>query len=129
VLAACSLAAPAKAGEWTERYFGVGSGGDEAAACGQARDHAQGNSFKACLEGRGKRGQTEYTECICASTSGRMHVCNVNLKVRCDGATESSDSDRGGSPKRGEPRSRAGQRVHSIGGTRPGSEVSAAGGA
>jgi hypothetical protein len=121
-LALASLAGPARAVEWTERYFGVGSAGEETEACGQARDHAQGNSFRACLDRRGKRGEAEYTECTCAAASERMHVCNVNLKVRCDGASESSSA--GSQPSRGEPKGRAGNRRQAIARRlRPGPEV------
>jgi hypothetical protein len=122
-LVACSLGGAARAEDWTERYFGVGSAQDHVAACGQARDHAQGNSFKACIDRRGRRGEAEYTECICATTGEQIHVCNVNLKVRC-GAGQSG-SDQGSLPSRGVPKGRAGRRVQ---GTvhrqsRPGPEV------
>ena len=109
-------AAPASAAEWTERYFGVGSAGDRSMACGQARDHAQGNSFKACVDRRGKRADAEYTECVCAAAADRMHVCNVNLKVRCD----ASDS---ATQKRGTPRERAGRGKRSKRLSRPASEA------
>jgi hypothetical protein len=121
-LTALSLTGPARAAEWTERYFGIGSAGDEIAACGQARDHAQGNSFKACIDRRGKRGDAEYTECICAAAGDRMHVCNVNLKVRCDGSAESK-SERASQPSRGEPKGRADRQRQRV--RRPGPEVQA----
>lgn len=114
-------ATPVAAAEWTERYFGVGSAGDRSLACGQARDHAQGNSFKACLDRRGKRGEAEYTECVCAAAADRMHVCNVNLKVRCDA------SDEGASKERGTPRERAGRGGRSMRPRRPASEALPAG--
>jgi hypothetical protein len=92
MLAALSLGAPAYSSEWTERYFGVGSGGDRGEACGLARDHAQGNSFRACIDRRGKRGDAAYTDCICTSAGESMQVCNVNLKVACDGSLAGGDS-------------------------------------
>lgn len=109
-------AAPASAAEWTERYFGVGSAGDRSMACGQARDHAQDNSFKACVDRRGKRADAEYTECVCSAAADRMHVCNVNLKVRCDG-------DGSATQKRGTPRERAGRGRRSQRLRRPASEA------
>src|ERR1041384_5541432 len=95
VVALC-LAMPAFASEWTERSCGVGSAGERSVACGQARDHAQGNSFEACIGRRGKRGEAAYTDCVCAATADRMHVCNVNLNVRCDAA---EPEQRGGKPR------------------------------
>jgi hypothetical protein len=106
-LAAVSLPPPASAREWTERYFGVGSAGDRSEACGLARDHAQGNSFRACIDRRGKRGEVAYTDCICTSTAENMQVCNVNLKVLCDGPPAGSDP---GSRQAGARRKIAGRR-------------------
>jgi len=106
-LAVLTLAQPARASDWIERYFGVGSGGDQAAACGEARDHAQGNSFKACVDRRGKRGDAAYTDCICAAKGEQMHVCNVNLKVRCEVAAAVSGGPQSAA-KRGAPKGRAG---------------------
>ena len=106
-LAVFALQTPARAADWVERYFGVGSGGDPAAACGEARDHAQGNSFKACVDRRGTRSEAAYTDCICAAKADQMHVCNVNLKVRCEVAAVGSGGPQ--SPaKRGAPKGRAG---------------------
>jgi len=56
LIIAVALSAPAFAGEWTERYFGVGSASDKVQACGLARDHAQGNSNRACVDRSGTRG-------------------------------------------------------------------------
>jgi hypothetical protein len=106
-LAALTVAPRAFAGEWTERYFGVGSAGDRGQACGLARDHAQGNSSRACLDRRGTRGDAAYTDCICTSAGESMEICNVNLKVFCDGPSEGSDP---GSQQKGGPRNRAGRR-------------------
>ncbi len=103
-LAALCLAPPAFAG-WTERYFGVGSAPDPGQACGLARDHAQDNSSKACVDRRGKRGEAAYTDCICTSAES-MQVCNVNLKVLCDGTSASSDPG----SLQGGPKVRAGRR-------------------
>jgi hypothetical protein len=100
------LSGPATAGEWTERYFGVGSAGNQSEACGLARDHAQGNSFRACIDRRGKRGDAAYTECICTSAGESMQVCNVNLKVLCDGPLASDPK----APHEGGLKGRAGRR-------------------
>ncbi len=78
------IATIAAATPWIERYFGVGSGGDAKAACEKARDHAQGNSFRACMERRGTRSDATYTACACASPKVQLHVCNVNLQVSCE---------------------------------------------
>jgi hypothetical protein len=107
-LAALSIAPRASAGDWTERYFGVGSAGDRGEACELARDHAQGNSFKACVERRGKRGEASYTDCICTSASESLQVCNVNLKVSCDGPLSGSDP---ASQQKGARPVQAGRRV------------------
>jgi hypothetical protein len=120
---ALGLAPATLAGEWTERYFGVGSAEDRSQACGLARNHAQGNSFKACIDRRGKRGDAAYTDCICTSAGESTHVCNVNLKVLCDGPSAGSDP---GSLQEGGLRDRAGRhrdgiRRASFG--RPGPEV------
>jgi hypothetical protein len=104
-LIASSLAQPAVAG-WTERYFGVGSAPDPDQACGLARGHAQDNSSKACVDRRGKRGEAAYTDCICTSAGESMQVCNVNLKVLCDGVAAGSDPG----SLQGGPKVRAGRR-------------------
>ncbi len=83
-LVALSLASPALAGGWVERYFGVGSAGDRTLACGLARDHAQGNSFRACMDRRGTRADATYTDCICTAAADSLQICNVNLKVACE---------------------------------------------
>jgi hypothetical protein len=132
-MVAFSLAGPVGASPWTERYFGVGSGGDRGVACGQARDHAQGNSFRACVQRHGKRTDAIYTDCICASAEDRIHVCNVNLKVSCEGPT-SPVSDPGSLKSGGEPKGRADRRRESPskaqrgGAGPPGPKVSRAGG-
>src|SRR3954470_4894450 len=100
---------------WTERYFGVGSASDKGQACGLARDHARGNSDRACVEKRGTRGGSAYTDCICASAGESMEICNVNLKVLCDGPKPGGDP---GSLPEGGPKGRAGQRPKASG--RPG---------
>ena len=108
-IATFGLGGPARASDWIERYFGVGSAGTPDAACVEARDHAQGNSFKACIDRRGKRSEAAYTDCICSDKGQEMHVCNVNLKVRCE------VSSAGGGPqhlqKRGEPKGQAGMQA------------------
>ncbi len=121
LLIAFALSGPALAGEWTERYFGVGSASDKVQACGLARDHAQGNSNRACVDRSGTRGGSVYTDCICTSAAESMQICNVNLKVLCDGPNAGSDP---GSLREGGPKGRAGQRRTAPG--RPGSEVKAA---
>jgi hypothetical protein len=116
VIALCA-AFPAAAGQWTERYFGVGSDGDRGAACSQARDHAQGNSFRACMERRGTRGDTSYTDCQCTRSDEALHICNVNLKVLCVGSLASSGE--GGSPAlKGGPKGRADRRRDAHSGAR-----------
>jgi len=104
---ALTLAPPASAGEWTERYFGVGSADDRGEACGLARNHAEGNSSKACIDRRGKRGDAAYTDCICTSAGESTQICNVNLRVLCDGPSAGSDP---GSLQEGGRRDRAGRR-------------------
>lgn len=88
---------------WTERYFGVGSAEERNLACKEAKGHADGNSTNACVDKRGTRGDAEYTECICSPLTEGEHVCNVNLKVACDGgeqaANKSSLNRSGGEPK------------------------------
>jgi len=120
---ALSLAPAALAGEWTERYFGVGSAGDRSEACGLARNHAQGNSFQACIDRRGKRGDAAYTDCICTSAGESTQVCNVNLKVLCDGPSAGSDP---GSLQEGGLRDRVGRHrdgIRRANSGRPGPEV------
>jgi len=56
LIIAVALSAPAFAGEWTERYFGVGSASDKVQACGLARDHAQGNSKPGLRRSQRNRG-------------------------------------------------------------------------
>ena len=114
-------AAVASTSPWTERYFGVGSAPDKGQACGLARDHAQGNANRACVGRSGVRGGSVYTDCICTSAAESMEICNVNLKVLCDGPKPSSDP---GSLPEGGPKGRAGQRHKASG--RPGPEVKAA---
>jgi hypothetical protein len=88
---------------WTERYFGVGSAEERTLACNEAKGHADGNSTNACVDKRGTRGDAQYTECICSALTEGEHVCNVNLKVACDGgeqaANKSSVNGSGGEPK------------------------------
>ena len=88
---------------WTERYFGVGSAEERTLACKEAKGHADGNSTNACVDKRGTRGDAEYTECICSALAEGEHVCNVNLKVVCEGgeqaANKSSSIRSGGEPK------------------------------
>jgi hypothetical protein len=86
---------------WTERYFGVGSADDRIAACADARVHAEGNSSNACTTRQGKRGDAAYTDCICSPLSEGGHVCNVNLKVSCDGPASTGERGlrQGGEPK------------------------------
>ncbi|HZX96899.1 MAG TPA: hypothetical protein VFE90_20430 [Myxococcales bacterium] len=116
VVVSCA-AQPVLAGEWTERFFGVGSDGNRVSACEQARDHAQGNSFHACMEKRGRRGDTSYTDCVCTQASEALHICNVNLKVSCFGTIASSGvSDSTG--RRGAPKGRADRRRATSSGTR-----------
>jgi hypothetical protein len=116
-LVALCAAHPAAAGQWTERYFGVGSDGDRGSACSQARDHAQGNSFRACMERRGTREGTSYTDCQCTQSDGTLHVCNVNLKVVCVGSLASSGQ---GAPPalKGGPKGRADRRRDAHSGAR-----------
>jgi hypothetical protein len=122
-----TVANPALAREWTERYFGVGSAADQSAACAEAREHAEVNSAEACKGGSGSRGAASYTACICARMPEGVHMCNVNLKVLCDGPMHSGGD---GSRPRGEPKGRADGRssVHWFGrgvrAVRPGPEVS-----
>ena len=99
-----TIARPAVAREWTERYFGVGSADDQGAACTEARGHAEVNSAQACKGGSGARGEAAYTACICARMPEGVHMCNVNLKVLCDGPV---DSGLDGSGSRGGPKGRA----------------------
>src|SRR3954470_8527119 len=99
LILAAVLAAPAFATEWTERYFGVGSASEKGQACGLARDHAQGNSNRACVDRRGIRGVSAYTDCICTSATESMEICNVNLKVLCD--VPKAGSDPGSLPEGG----------------------------
>lgn len=107
-------AAATIAAGWTERYFGVGSGGDRGTACEQARGDAEQNSSAACARGHGARGEVSYTECVCATTWQSMHVCNVNVKVACDGPAASSPMRRGG-----EPTGRAGEESAAMHGAAP----------
>ena len=86
---ALSLAPAAFAGEWTERYFGVGSAGDRGEACGLARDHAQGNSLKACIDRRGKRGDAAYTvkyrgQCRALADDLLEVVCGFDLVLQVE---------------------------------------------
>ena len=123
-----SLAQPARAADWIERYFGVGSATAPSAACGEARVDAQGNSARACTERRGTRGDARYTECVCQRVSEDLHICNVNLKVSCDGPL-SSASARGSRRQRGEPKGRADRHAAATGAWRactdqPGPKVS-----
>ena len=121
-----TIAGPALAREWTERYFGVGSAADQGAACTEARGHAEVNSTQACKGGSGARGEASYTACICARMPEGVHMCNVNLKVLCDGPMRLGGD---GSEQRGEPKGRADGRrsVHLCGRgarvARPGPEV------
>ncbi|HEY6909243.1 MAG TPA: hypothetical protein VI356_07735 [Myxococcales bacterium] len=117
VIALCA-AYPAAAGEWTERYFGVGSDGDRGAACSQARDHAQGNSFRACMDRRGTREGTSYTECLCTQSDETLHICNVNLKVLCVGSLASSGGASGSPALKGGPKGRADRRRDAHSGAR-----------
>ena len=92
---------------WTERYFGVGSAAEPGGACEQAREHAQDNASKACAEKRGTRDSAAFTGCACARTAEGMHVCNVKLKVLCDGMLASTSlpgGQRGGSKSRADGR-------------------------
>lgn len=120
-----TVARPALAREWTERYFGVGSAADPGAACTEARGHAEVNSTQACKGGSGSRGDASYTACNCARMPEGVHMCNVNLKVLCDGPVVSGAN---GSGSRGGPEGRADSRrsVHLVGrgarAARPGSE-------
>lgn len=124
VAAACGVTAlsqPARATDWVERYFGVGSAGEKVAACLEARGDAQGNSSRACSERRGARGDAAYTDCVCQRVTEGIHICNVNLKVSCDG-TLSAASGPERHRLRGEPKGRAGggsaapgaRRMHSL---------------
>jgi hypothetical protein len=112
---------------WTERYFGVGSAEERNLACNEARGHADGNSTNACVDKRGMRAVAEYTECICVALAEGDHVCNVNLKVVCDGPFPSADQNSsirsGGKPKgrAGRTATGRGPRVRSV---RPGLEDS-----
>ncbi|HEY2030950.1 MAG TPA: hypothetical protein VGH20_17255 [Myxococcales bacterium] len=108
LFAAVSQTTPISA-HWTERYFGVGSGEQSALACQEARGHADGNSASACQSKRGTRGGVEFTDCLCSAAGEGEHVCNVNLKVVCDGAPQSTSSIEGGGGKGGEPKGRAGR--------------------
>lgn len=102
VLAASTSPADGTFAGWTERYFGVGSAAEAGLACAQARDHARGNSSNACEVRGGKRGPSDYTGCVCDQTSEGVHVCNVNLKVLCDGTLASTSLPGGqhlGGPK------------------------------
>lgn len=106
LFAACAVAAlgqPAGAAEWVERYFGVGSAIESAAACGEARGDARVNSSNACTDRRGTRKDASYTECVCSRVSESIHICNVNLKVSCDGPLSSAGArvprKQGGDPK------------------------------
>jgi hypothetical protein len=99
-----SLAQTSSAGaHWTERYFGVGSAEERTLACKEARGHADGNSTNACVDKRGTRADAEYTECICSALAEGEHVCNVNLKVACDGGAQADPKSSlirsGGEPK------------------------------
>ncbi|HEX4382925.1 MAG TPA: hypothetical protein VH083_08245 [Myxococcales bacterium] len=98
-----SLAQTSSGAHWTERYFGVGSGEERTLACKEARGHADGNSTNACVDKRGTRADAEYTECICSALGEGEHVCNVNLKVACDGGKQADGKSSlirsGGEPK------------------------------
>jgi hypothetical protein len=102
---------------WTERYFGVGSAEERNLACKEARGHADGNSTNACVEKRGTRGDAEYTECICSHPAEDEHVCNVNVKVLCDGGTQATgtssanqaESSSSTARSGGEPKGRVGR--------------------
>jgi hypothetical protein len=121
-IAICGSAAEAG---WTERYFGVGSATDRSTACEQARGHAQENSTVACVRGHGARGDAGFTECVCTRTWEAVHVCNVNLRVACDGPASSPPAlRRGGEPRGRADTSRGGtHRVASASSRRPGPEV------
>ena len=101
---------------WTERYFGVGSAEERNLACKEARGHADGNSTNACVDKRGTRGDAEYTECICSHPADDEHVCNVNLKVVCDGGSQPESKTsvirtegRSDARSSGEPKGRVGR--------------------
>lgn len=108
LFAAVSQTTPISA-HWTERYFGVGSGEASALACQEARGHADGNSASACQSKRGIRAEAQFTECMCSAAAEGEHVCNVNLKVVCDGAADQQSSMQSGGGKGGEPKGRAGR--------------------
>lgn len=99
-----TVARPALAREWTERYFGVGSAAEQGAACTQAREHAELNSTQACKVGSGARAEASYTACICARMPEGVHMCNVNIKVQCNGPMDSGIDGAGSS---GGPKGRA----------------------
>ena len=108
LLTACAVASlshPAGATDWIERYFGVGSAGAAVTACGEARADAHVNATRACVERRGSRGAGLYTDCACTSVADGIHICNVNLKVTCEGAL-SSASAQGTPGQRGNPKAR-----------------------
>jgi hypothetical protein len=90
---------------WTERYFGVGSAEERTLACQEARGHADGNSINACVGKRGTRGEAEYTECVCSLPADGEHVCNVNVKVVCEGGTQPAEKS-SSIGDRGEPKGR-----------------------
>lgn len=115
--AASAVQPQGTAAGWTERYFGVGSAAEPASACEQAREHAQGNASNACADRRGTRGSAAFTGCACSRTTEGVHVCNVKLKVLCDG-TLASTSIPGG--QRGGPKGRADDRRDAPNGARPG---------
>jgi hypothetical protein len=108
LIAAVTQTTPISA-HWTERYFGVGSGEQSALACKEARGHADGNSASACQSKRGTRADAEFTDCLCSAAAEGEHVCNVNLKVVCDGAVGSASSMTGAGGSGGEPKGRAGR--------------------
>lgn len=126
--AALGLLVAAAPGRWTERYFGVGSARDSVAACREARDHASGNLSDACVTRQGTRGESSFTDCICAHAVDDVYVCNVNLKVLCDGSLSSGGNQRPSQPG-GEPKGRADRRLSPHSGAagvridRPGLEV------
>jgi hypothetical protein len=93
---------------WTERYFGVGSAEERNLACKEAKGHADGNSTNACVDKRGTRGDAEYTECICSALTEGEHVCNVNLKVACDGGQQATNKS-SSIQNEGEPKGRVGR--------------------